>query len=139
AGPKLPFYLEEGLRLGFSVIYREVKRMNNLPEQADRPGTRPKISLVKEFLINNGYVVTNTDKNLGLCVSRVEWIKEKSLDILNDTNNYREVSLLEVNYKLDLLCKRMKMLAADAEQYLPEGIQLGKFLRSKISKPLTEN
>jgi hypothetical protein len=43
----------------------------------------PNAGRIKEFLLDNSYVVTSTDKNLGIAVSRKTWIIEKSLDILH--------------------------------------------------------
>ena len=37
----------------------------------------PNVKSIKEFLPSNKYVVTNTDKNLGIVVSKKDWIIQK--------------------------------------------------------------
>jgi len=49
------------------------------------------------FLKDNNYVVTMTDKNLGLAVSERDWILSNELKLLQDVRNYKELSLLEAN------------------------------------------
>ena len=44
----------------------------------------PKPHQIREFLVTNKHVITNTNKNLGLVVSEQTWLIEKCLELLND-------------------------------------------------------
>jgi hypothetical protein len=47
------------------------------------------------------------DKNLGIAVSERTWLKEKCLDLLNDSNNYLFINPLTAIQKLDKKCTEM--------------------------------
>jgi hypothetical protein len=98
----------------------------------------PKAGQIKSFLLDNEYIVTSTDKNLGIAVSRRAWIIEKSLDILHSRVDYRPLTTNQVNAICQVKCTQMldlATLAYECEVYLPEGSQLKEFLRSQITTP----
>ena len=73
-----------------------------------------------------------TDKNLGIAVSEKEWIINKCVDLLSDTKNYKERSIIEVNVRCNAQCDEMTSLALYAYEKL-EHKQLANFLRSKVT------
>jgi hypothetical protein len=95
----------------------------------------PKPHQIREFLARNKYVVTNTDKNLGIMVSERTWLIEKCLELLNDNNNYTFIDPLIAITKLDKKCTEMEVIALLAEAHLLNGKQIGNFLWSLITKP----
>ncbi len=132
--PKLPQYIELGLVKGRIFVN---KAMSKVPDPDDsNQGTtyKPKVRAIQQFLAQHEYVVTGTDKNLGLAVSRRDWIIQKCQDCLNSVNDYKELTLLEANKILDQKCKEMEVLATAATQMSTYyGKQMGEFLRSKIT------
>ncbi len=101
-----------------------------LPIKARQPDVRR----ISEFLQSHEYVITGTDKNLGIAVSTRTWIIEKSQDILNDVNNYRRLEHNEMISILNEKCEAMEILAKSAAKHVDhlEGT-VADFLRSKIT------
>ena len=134
APPKLPHYIELGLTKGRIFVD---KAMSKVPVSTDNAGSttyNPRVKAVQQFLTSNEYVVTGTDKNLGLAVSRRDWIIEKSQDILNNNNDYRLIELDEAVQILNQKCDEMWELSKFAA-YRPStlGKQISEFLRSKCT------
>ena len=138
-GPKLPAYLEYGLKLGRSFVNNTISKIPLEDENLIFKSLAPSPRLVQEFLISNNYVVTNTDKNLGIAVSERTWIRDKCLELLSDTNNYQVVSPMMMNAYCNQQCTEMELLANYADSYLHCGPQLGKFLRHRITVPGTQH
>jgi hypothetical protein len=92
APPLLPFYLEAGFREGERLLRNAIAHIPSGSGTADQNLKRlnPSLKDVEEFLIKHDYVVTNTDKNLGLAVSERTWIDEMSMKIIKSKipNNY---------------------------------------------------
>ena len=71
AGPKLPAYIEFGIRYGRDFMRKQFHNIpNEILEMETSKALQPSTRLVQKFLIDNDYVVTPTDKNLGLAVSK---------------------------------------------------------------------
>lgn len=79
-----------------------------------------------------------TDKNLGLAVSKREWIIEKCLDLLSNTNDYRKLFKAKAVAMLNGKNKAMEDLSMLAPESLPEFSQLREFLRSNCKDPLKD-
>jgi hypothetical protein len=109
--------------------------MRNAPDGKDlrhpHKTFQPDVGRIRSFLLNKEYVVTGTDKNLGIAVSKRDWIIEKSQDILNDVNNYRSLDHFEATSILNQKCAEMEEIARIAFQHLDasEGT-LSDFMRS---------
>jgi hypothetical protein len=84
----LPQYLELGLIEGRKFVYSTMSNIPNKSLTDEYFPLGPKLRLVKEFLLKNKYIVTSTDKNLGIAVSERSWIIAKCLDLLNDRTAY---------------------------------------------------
>ena len=133
--PSLPAYIEMGLDLGRNFVKSTISK---IPVEDARNAYRsliPDARQVQEFLVGNDYVVTNTDKNLGLAVSKRSWILEKCLDLLDDRNNYEHMHPLMAQQILDSQCTQMEEIAILCEQDLPNGDQIGTFMRHRITDP----
>ena len=133
--PALPQYIEIGLVKGRSFAYTA---MNKVPDDKitgnHHKSLQPDVKALREFLLDNNYIITGTDKNLGIAVSERDWIIEKSKDILADVNNYRSLEHDEVINILDRKCDEMEALSHTAHRYIDhsEGT-VADFLRSKIT------
>jgi hypothetical protein len=133
--PQLPQYLEYGITLG-SVFVNNTIRKQPVDEGTDAyKSFSPKPHQIQEFLVTNNYVVTMTDKNLGIAVSERTWLSEKCLELLSDENNYTKIHPLTAIQKLDQKCTKMEIIASLAESFLPNGKQLGNYLRHLITPP----
>ena len=135
--PALPLYIEQGLARGRLFVY---KTMAKIPKDEKDLANHhfktlgPQIDSIRQFLLDNRYIITGTDKNLGIAVSERTWIVEKSQDILNNVNEYRQIELDEAVKILDEKCTLMRELAAIAKEHVDdlEG-SVSDFLRSKVT------
>jgi hypothetical protein len=99
--PQLLLYLKHGINLGHVFIN---KTIHNIPEDEGKDTYKlfsPKPHQIEEFLVVNKYVVTNTDKNLGIVVSERTRLIEKCLELLNDDKNYIFIDPPTAIQKLD--------------------------------------
>ena len=89
-GPSLPKWMEEGLKLGTDYVDTT---SNNIPDSVTKGARKgafhPKVKVLRQFLTDNNYVVTMTDKNLGLAVSERDWLIRNEKSLLHDPRNYR--------------------------------------------------
>jgi hypothetical protein len=91
--PVLPQYIEIGVMQGRDFALKSIRNMPVDNGKEIYSNYAPKAGLIKTFLLDNEYIVTSTDKNLGIAVSRRTWIIEKSLDILHSSTDYRPLTL----------------------------------------------
>lgn len=132
--PKLPPYIEQGLAFGKSFVITQSREINaRPPEPAYAKSLTPDRHALFEFLSRNNYVVTGTDKNLGIAVSERTWIDEKCLDLLADRDNYRPIDFLMANEIFRHQNTSMDRIAGVAKLHLPNGDQISTFLRSKMT------
>ena len=137
-GPILPLYLELGLRHGRRFVDKTIATIPEEEEGGYIPKTlSPPIRRIQEFLVKHEYVVTNTDKNLGLAVSKRSWLIEKCKDILSNSNDYKVLSPVAAGAILRKKCDEMLSISYVADITFWEG-NLPEFLRSKIT-PLGES
>ena len=130
--PKLPHYLERGLTLGQSFVYNTISKIPAEERKDLYSSLNPDTRRIGEFLLANDLIVTNTDKNLGIAVSKREWIEEKTLQILEDRDNYEPLNPLTATRILDKHCESA-LDASEKADYLSDGKQLSKFLRSNVT------
>ena len=131
----IPQYIDIGLAKGRHFVNETIAK---IPEEEVRHVFKtlmPNAKSIREFLVRNDYVVTPTDKNLGTAVSERTWLMQKCKSLLEDQSNYRLAHPLTINGICDSQCTKMEYLASYVEEYIPDGAQLAKFLRSKITKP----
>ena len=131
--PQLPGYLEHGLLKG-KVFIRSTILIVPDDEKDDFKVLIPSPRTVASFLQENDLVVTSTDKNLGIAVSKCSWLEEKCLDLLADKNNYSEIHYLVMKQEMDHKCTKAEELAIKAENILPNSKQIGKFLRHLVTE-----
>jgi hypothetical protein len=133
--PALPQYIEIGLIKGRLLAYKAMAKVPDT-ETLRHPhkSLQPDVRSIREFLLREDYVVTGTDKNLGIAVSKRTWIVEKSQNILDDTSNYRRLEHNEAIRILNDKCSEMESLAVLAKSHVDytEGT-VADFLRSKIT------
>jgi hypothetical protein len=131
--PKLPQYIELGLVRGRIFVNKMISKVPDALTEGTTTVTPP-VKAIREFLTSNDYIVTGTDKNLGIAVSRRDWIVQKCQDCLDSANDYRKLQHDEVISILDHKCNDMRELAKLAKDYLDhvEGT-VSDFMRSKIT------
>ena len=133
APPQLPQYIEHGLLRGWNFVRNTISKIpDERPEDVPYLSLSPPVSRLRSFLIEHDYIVTMTDKNLGIAVSKKEWIINKCLDLISDTNNYKERSIIEVNQRCIAQCNEMNALAKFALVEVGNK-QLAQYLRSKVT------
>ena len=133
--PALPQYIELGLVKGRLFAYKAMANVPDVETHRNLHKTlQPDVRSIRDFLLSNEYVITGTDKNLGIAVSRRDWIVEKSQDILNDLNNYRCLEHDEATHILNLKHSEMESIATLAKKHVDrhEGT-VSDFLRSKLT------
>ena len=131
--PSLPQYIELGLIEGRRYVNKAFVKARDGTTNQEQFVYTPQIKAVREFLTSNEYVVTGTDKNLGIAVSRKDWIIQKCQDCLDNVNDYRRLMPAEASNILSRKCKEMNILASMAYDNFELGEQLRDFLRSKIT------
>ena len=133
--PRLPQYLELGISLGRNFVN---KTISHIPQEEIGRSSNPLVpdrTKLEEFLISNDYVVTMTDKNLGIAVSERTWLDEKCLELLHDQANYLPLHPLTAQQICDKQCTDMEILANWADKLVSDsGNQLGKFFRHLITE-----
>ena len=60
----------------------------------------PSVPLIHQFLYKNNYIVTGTDKNLGIAVSEREWYNTQCMKLQGSEADYCPILLHEVNFIL---------------------------------------
>ena len=136
APPKLPQWMEFGLVMGRRYVYSTVASIpdEKLKEIKKNPFS-PHSYKILQFLKDNNYIVTMTDKNLGLAVSERDWIISNELKLLNDIRNYKE--LAKVDADLIMKSKGEQMIAlsdmVDDHLLLCE-LKLKEYFRSKVAR-----
>lgn len=136
--PRLPAYLDMGIQRGTLFVNSTIAKIPSEENRNINYTLIPSPRQVQEFLISKKYIVTNTDKNLGIAVSERTWIEEKCLELLSDRENYTPIHRIMMQQYCDKQCTDMEFIAAIADDFLP-GNQIGKFLRSKITPKGSEH
>ena len=133
--PKLPQYLEHGISNGHVFVYKMIHNIRADEGKDTYKMFSPKSHPIKEYLVNNEYVITNTDKNLGMAVSEWSWLIEKCLELLSDEKNNSLIDPLTAQIKLDKQCIEIEVIALIAETFLPNGKLFGNYLWHLITRP----
>ena len=133
--PKLPQFIELGLVQGRRYVYSTFASLpdDKLDEIKPNPFS-PNSSKILKFLKDNKYVITMTDKNLGLAVSERDWILSNELKLLEDIRNYKQLTKVEADSIMRDKGKKMLVLAdlADEHIFLNE-LKVGNYFRSLVS------
>jgi hypothetical protein len=141
APPKLPQWMELGLVMGRRVVN---KTLTNIPDETimemRKQPFSPKFDRIRRFLLDNNYVITMTDKNLGLAVSERDWLINNELKLLHDERNYKELSKVRADAIMNKKCKQMQKLADMTIDHLVYSeLKLYDFFESKITEPGSEH
>jgi hypothetical protein len=135
APPILPHFMELGLIMGRRYVYSTVSSIpdEKLQEIRKKPFS-PNGNKILRFLKDNNYVVTMTDKNLGLAVSERDWLIRNELKLLQDVRNYKELSLLEANVIMKEKGKRMLALSDMVDDHISlSELKLGEYFKSLVT------
>jgi hypothetical protein len=135
--PALPHYLELGLVTGRRYVHKAFVKARDSTTNQEQFVYTPQVKAVREFLTSNEYVVTGTDKNLGIAVSKKDWIQQKCQDCLDNVNDYRRLMPAEASNILSQKCVEMVELSKQAHNNYELGKQLAEFLRSRVTPKKT--
>lgn len=130
---KVPLYLRKGLEQG--RIFVE-KTISTIPSSVrdDFRALNPRPRDIKQFLLENDLVVTMTDKNLGLAVSKRKWIQERCLSLLSNENNYEKIGL---DRSLEFMFETAEAIlgvSRDISKSVYGSSQLSAFVRSLVPR-----
>ena len=133
--PTLPQWMELGLVMGRRHVLRTV---NNIPasiiEEIRKNPFAPRVNKILQFLLVNNYVVTMTDKNLGLAVSERDWLRRNELALLEDKRNYIELDKIDADAIMQIKSDEMLSLADLADEHIDlSNLGLVKFFKSKVT------
>ena len=134
--PVLPFYCELALKRGRAYVHNITANVpdDGLADDSFKP-LGPKVNELRKFMLDNNYVVTATDKNLGLAVSERTWIIDNTLACLSNEKDYKLVTPMEAQQILDRKCNKMLLLSQEAENYCWKYGSLDEYLKSLITPP----
>ena len=133
---QLPLYLELGLVAGRRFVNQTIAKIPDNDVEDNLKSLTPSPRHIRDYLLAHEYVVTATDKNLGLAVSKRDWIIEKSLEIFTNEADYALLDAVSARIILDKKCIEMESIALIAAKCIDhlEGT-VSDFLRSKITSP----
>ena len=125
-----PAYIELGLQRGDEFITKFCKDVMPTVIDPSRRFNLVWLPELKSYLNDHEYLVTQTDKNLGLAVITKQWFIEHTTKLWNDPLNYRKITPAERQMSLE----RSRAIAIELSE-LADALdhdQLAKFLRSKV-------
>jgi len=139
--PALLYFLELGLIKGWLFVNKTIAKVLDA-KTLRHPHRMLQLDMgtIQSFLLDREYIISGTDKNLGIAVSKCNWIIEKSQDILNDVNNYCRLKHDEAIKILNSKCGEMKWLTGQAYAHIDhlEGT-VSDFMWSGITACRTEH
>ncbi|KAJ3518299.1 hypothetical protein NM688_g9457 [Phlebia brevispora] len=127
---RTPAYIEAGLKAGDNYVDNYVKNVVPALKTQSKGLGLVWIDSLKSYLEENEYLVSATDKNLGVCVISKKWFIENTTKLWNDPLNYRKLSPAERQMLLERKERQVKEAAQAAEDL--GKLQLAEFLLSKI-------
>jgi hypothetical protein len=134
--PILPQWMEMGLVMGrryINKIASSTQIETAMATQTKLPFA-PKVDRIYQFLSDNNYVVTMTDKNLGLAVSERDWLRRNELTLLEDARNYEQLTRLQADSIMSLKNSQMETLADTTEDHKSlRDLNVAKYFRSKLT------
>ena len=133
--PKLPQWMEIGLVMGRRYVFSTIASIpdEKLTEIKKNPFS-PKSYNIRQFLLDNDYVITMTDKNLGLAVSKRDWLISNELKLLEDIRNYKQLTKVEADSIMREKGKQMLALADTADEHLfLYELKVGDYFRSLVN------
>lgn len=123
-------YIEAGLRVGDDYVHKFCVDVMPRVKATSRPLNLVWLSNLKSYLSDHEYMVTQTDKNLGIAVITKQWFIENTTKLWNDPLNYRKISSAERQLSLEKARTTVTELSELAESMGND--QLATFLRSKV-------
>ena len=139
--PMLPQWMELGLSMGRRVVN---KTLASIPDEKDEVARKhpfaPNVHKILRFLSDNDYVITMTDKNLGLAVSKRDWLEKNELQLLSDKRNYKELDKVEADSIMWKKCREMQELSdMTIDHIILSELNVGEYFESKITEPGAEH
>ena len=134
--PKLPSWMEFGLVMGRRYVYSTIARIpDEKLEKIERNPFSPHSYKILQFLKDNNYIVTMTDKNLGLAVSERDWLISNELNLLNDERNYKELDKVDADSIMKEKGRQMIELSDMVEDHLfLSELKVDDYFKSKVPR-----
>ena len=134
--PKLPSWMEFGLVMGRRYVYSTIARIpDEKLEEIERNPFSPHSYKILQFLKDNNYIVTMTDKNLGLAVSERDWLISNELNLLNDERNYKELDKVDADSIIKEKGRQMIELSDMVEDHLfLSELKVDDYFKSKVPR-----
>ena len=130
-------YIEAGLAEGSSYVEKFIRDVVPTLKTSSRLSKLVEVTELQEYLEENKFIVSPTDKNLGCSVITRQWFIDGCNSLLSDTSNYQLISSAERQVKLETQCEKAVELAKFAHEMLDHR-QLSRFLRSMVPDDVTE-
>jgi ribosomal protein L18E len=96
-------YIELGLSVGDSFVQKFCEAEIPRIKRASRPSRVVQIDRIEQYLKEHDLVIVPTDKNLGTAVVKRQWIIDGCTKLLDDANNYEQLSAAERQMTLQQL------------------------------------
>ncbi|GJF01010.1 hypothetical protein PsYK624_173150, partial [Phanerochaete sordida] len=126
----IPDYVEIGLQHGDRYVEEFIRNVMPVVKATSRSLNLVWLDDLKDYLSAHNYIVTSTDKNLGVCVLQADWANQQTHKLWNDPLNYRPISALEADTLMKEKHKSVFLAAKLANELGQE--DLAAFLKSKI-------
>ena len=134
--PVLPYYCELAIQHRHEYL---LKQISKIPQDGLVDDTfkllSPKASTIHKFLVEYDFVVTLTDKNLGLAVSEWTWIMDNTLACLANECEYKCLTEIEAQQVLDRICNTMTLLSQCTAVFNWKYGQISDFLCPLLPHP----
>ena len=130
------FYCKLALKRGHAHVHHVTANVpdGGLVDDSFKP-LGPKVNKLCKFLIEHDYVLTATNKNLGLVVSEHTWIMENTRACLSNEQEYKLLDGMQAQIILDWKCNEMLLLCQHAEVYHWKYGSLREYLKSSVTSP----
>jgi hypothetical protein len=128
--------MELGLVMGCRYVYSTIASLpDEKLEEIHKNPFSPNSYKILQFLKDNNYIVTMTNKNLGLAVSERDWIISKELGLLQDICNYKQLSKVEADVIMKSKEKKMLNLSDMVDDHISlSELKLGDYFKSLVSR-----
>jgi hypothetical protein len=134
--PLAPLAIENGFSEGQALVDSFIPAIPDQTTRQNRKMAPPLNSVIQEYVISNGLIITQTDKNLGLAAIKESWYMEHTYKLLYNRNDYNEITF-EVAYNKLFYSAAVARDLLQGWYSLPgfsKEKQLGKFLENSFDK-----
>jgi hypothetical protein len=130
-------YFEKGIAQGQTYVNEYIRDVIPLLKKQAKDSGLVVFAQLEEYLKANNLMISSTDKNLGAAVITRDWFIAGCNSLLEDTDNYKQISQEEKTVILERT--RSRIWKISGSEFLDDNLQLRGFLRSNCPEdPLQE-